>query len=273
MQDTIQIFESSEFGKLEILMLNGKPHFPATECARQIGHKNPERAVREFCKGVTETVTPSAGGNQVRKFIPEGDLYRLIVRSRVPSAERFESWVFDEVLPTIRKHGAYISEEVLRRMQEDSEYSAELLRNLAAERNLSTALASKVALLAPKAHYHDIVMQYPDAIPITLIANDYGMTATAFNKLLHTIHIQRKVAGVWVLYKKHQGFSYTVTRTCTGNGVVVWMHTYWSQKGRRWLYDVLKSYGIVPVVEREAIQMQIPPFQDVNQAVIRLHSY
>jgi anti-repressor protein len=104
----VYVFHNTEFGDLEILTIDGKPYFPATECAKIIGHTNPERAVREFCKGVTETVTPSAGGNQKKNYIPEGDLYRLIVRSQIPAAEKFERWVFDEVLPQIRKTGGYI---------------------------------------------------------------------------------------------------------------------------------------------------------------------
>jgi prophage antirepressor-like protein len=256
----MQVFENQEFGQLGVLMLGSKAYFPASDCAKLLGYMNPNAAVIRHCKGILKRDTPSAGGVQSINFIPEGDLYRLIIRSKLSAAVRFESWVFDEVLPTIRKHGAYINEDVLYRMQEDSEYNAELLRNLAAERNRSTALANKVAVLTPKAHYHDIVMQYPDAIPITLIAGDYGMTANAFNKLLHSLRIQRKVGGVWVLYKEHQGYGYTVTHTCTRNGIVVWMHTYWRQKGRRWLYDALKPYGIVPVVEREAIQVQMSLF-------------
>ena len=116
MKNKMQLFENAEFGKLEVVMIDDKPYFPATECAKTIGHTNPERAIREFCKGVTETVTPSAGGNQKKKYIPEGDLYRLIVRSKVPAAERFETWVFDEVLPAIRKQGMYISESALRKI-------------------------------------------------------------------------------------------------------------------------------------------------------------
>ena len=103
----MQVFQSSEFGELGVLEIDGKAYFPATKCAKILGHQNPQEAVRNNCKGVREILTPTKGGTQKMRFIPEGDLYRLIVHSRLPGAERFERWVFDEVLPTIRKQGYY----------------------------------------------------------------------------------------------------------------------------------------------------------------------
>lgn len=103
----LQVFKNSEFGELKILEVNGKMCFPATNCARVLGYQNPQKAIRDHCKGVNEMVTPTKGGNQIIKYIPEGDLYRLIVNSKLPSAEKFERWVFDEVLPNIRKNGSY----------------------------------------------------------------------------------------------------------------------------------------------------------------------
>lgn len=103
----LKVFENNEFGNLEVLMANGKEYFPATKCAKVLGHENPERAVRKYCKGVTKLVTPTDGGFQEINYITEGDLYRLIIRSKLPSAERFERWVMEEVLPSIRKTGSY----------------------------------------------------------------------------------------------------------------------------------------------------------------------
>ena len=103
----LKVFQNSEFGELGVLTIDGKEFFPATQCAKILGHENPARAIRKYCKGVTEMVTPTNGGNQATKFIPEGDLYRLIIRSKLPSAEKFEKWVFDEVLPELRKNGSY----------------------------------------------------------------------------------------------------------------------------------------------------------------------
>ena len=257
MQNTMQVFENQEFGQLGVLMIDGKPYFPATECAKTLGYTNPKAAIIRHCRGVTKHDLPSTSGIQSYNFIPEGDLYRLIIRSKLPAAERFEKWVFDEVLPSIRKHGAYISEEILRRMQEDSDFNAELLRNLAAEQKRNTALVGRVAQLTPKALYHDIVLQCPDAVQVSIIAKDYGMSAVAFNRLLHRLNVQFRIGKTWLLYKQYQGNGYTVTNTYTKNGLTTLIHTCWTQSGRYWLYGLLKSHGILPEVERNASGAQL----------------
>ena len=252
MQDTMQIFENQEFGQLGVLMIDSKPHFPATECAETLGYSTPRHAISRHCKGGMKRAVLTNGGMQTINFIPEGDLYRLIIRSKLPAAERFEKWVFDEVLPTIRKYGAYISEEVLQRMQVDSEYAAELLRNLTAEKKRNAVLVGRVTQLAPKAMYHDIILRCPDAVQVSIIAKDYGMSAVAFNKLLYRLRVQYRIGRTWLLYQNYQGNGYTVTNTYTKNGMTTLIHTCWTQRGRYWLYGLLKSHGILPEVERNA---------------------
>lgn len=103
----LKVFSNSEFGELGVMLIDGKEYFPATQCAKLLGYARPADAISAHCKGVCVLPTPSSGGVQNTKYIPEGDLYRLIIRSRLPAAERFERWVFDEVLPSIRKSGVY----------------------------------------------------------------------------------------------------------------------------------------------------------------------
>ena len=100
-------YRDTEFGMLQILIADGKPHFLASATAKMLGYANPSKAIKDHCKGVTKRYTLTNGGEQLQNFIPEGDLYRLIIRSKLPSAERFERWVFDEVLPQIRATGGY----------------------------------------------------------------------------------------------------------------------------------------------------------------------
>lgn len=111
----LQIFKSEKFGEIEILIENGKEYFPATEVAKILGYSNPQKAVRDHCKekGCTNRSVLTKGGKQEKKFIDEGNLYRLITKSNLPQAEVFESWVFDEVLPSIRKTGMYATDELL----------------------------------------------------------------------------------------------------------------------------------------------------------------
>ena len=104
----LQIFNSPEFGDIRTVEIDGKPYFVANDVARALGYVETAKAIRTHCKGVSEMDIPSKGGIQCMKVIQEGDIYRLIVRSKLPSAEKFETWVFDEVIPSIRKNGGYI---------------------------------------------------------------------------------------------------------------------------------------------------------------------
>lgn len=103
----LQIFNSGEFGEIRTIEINGKPYFVGTDVAKALGYNNPRDAVSRHCKGVVKRDTPTSSGIQSMSYINEGDLYRLIMKSKLPSAEKFESWVMDEVLPTIRKTGSY----------------------------------------------------------------------------------------------------------------------------------------------------------------------
>lgn len=108
MNGSMLTVSNNDFGKLDILLEDGKELFPATECARMLGYSQPGNAVRTHCHGgVKRTVIDSKGRKQIANFIPEGDLWRLIIRSRLPAAQKFEKWLFDEVLPEIRRTGGY----------------------------------------------------------------------------------------------------------------------------------------------------------------------
>ncbi len=105
----LKVFSNTEFGELGVMVIDGKEYFPATQCAALLGYKNAKDAIIRHCKGVVKYDLPTNGGTQTVNYIPEGDLYRLIVGSKLPAAEKFERWVFDEVLPSIRHNGGYIA--------------------------------------------------------------------------------------------------------------------------------------------------------------------
>ena len=109
----LQIFKNEEFGEVRTVEIEGKPFFCGSDVAKALGYAIPSKAVNTHCKGVSKMEAPTNGGIQELLFIPEGDLYRLIVSSKLPTAEKFEHWVFDEVLPSIRKHGMYATDELL----------------------------------------------------------------------------------------------------------------------------------------------------------------
>ena len=280
-KNEIQVFQNKEFGQLEVLMIGDKPYFPATECATVLGYSNPHKAVIDHCRGDALTnreVIDNLGRKQKKKYISEGNLYRLIVRSKLPAAVKFEQFVFDEVLPSIRKTGAYITDELLGKLVESEKARDEFLNELMKSRkehqktiksHLKTLKEFKDTLeenavlkdecetledcigeLLPSADYCDMILQCENAIPISVIASSYGMSAVAFNRMLYDLGIQRKVGGVWILYSYYCNNGYTVLRTYPINAVQSANHTYWTQRGRRFLYDTLKEYGLSPEVER-----------------------
>lgn len=156
----LQIFSNEEFGTVRSVEIDGKPYFVANDVARALGYASPKDAVLRHCKGATIQRYLTNGGEQEVKMIPEGDIYRLIIRSSLPSAEKFETWVFDEVIPSIRKTGGYNLPKTY----------AEALRELADRTEKMEALQKQNQLMQPKAEFFDAVTDSKTAIPIGDVA-------------------------------------------------------------------------------------------------------
>ena len=103
----LMVFNNQDFGQVRTVNIEGKPYFVGKDIAEALGYKLPRKAISDHCKGVLKQNILTDGGLQEMLIIPEGDIYRLIIKSKLPQAEKFESWVFDEVLPQIRKTGQY----------------------------------------------------------------------------------------------------------------------------------------------------------------------
>ena len=121
MDNKMAVFNNCEFGSIRVIEQNGKYLFCGSDVAKALGYSNPRKAVRDHTRGGTKRSIPTTSGDQTMAFIPEGDVYRLIVHSRMPGAERFEKWVFDEVLPMIRKTGGYMTASLLEQAAEKPE--------------------------------------------------------------------------------------------------------------------------------------------------------
>lgn len=255
----LRVFENPEFGTVRTVEIEGRPYFAGTDVARELGYSEPHKAVARHCRddGMKRTpIVDGLGREQEAVFISEGNLYRLIVSSKLPSAERFERWVFDEVLPAIRQHGAYMTDATLERALAEPDFLISLATKLKEEREARKALEADVEKLQPKASYYDLVLQCPDLISTTEIAKDYGKSAKGFNALLHGLEVQYRQGGVWFLYAKYQDKGYTQTKTqnySRPDGTQgTRTHMYWTQKGRVFLYYLLKEQGILPMMERDA---------------------
>ena len=265
MQNQLMVFENKSFGIIRIIEIDGQPWFVGKDVAGALGYGDGKKSskslnnavsahVDEEDKGVTKMMTP--GGMQPVVIVNESGLYALMLKSKLQAAKAFKRWVTSEILPSIRRHGAYIAEETMRRLREGEECIGALLERLADEGSRNSALLEKVDALEPKARYHDKVLQCENAIQASVIAKDYGMPTVAFNKLLHGLGIQFKIGdSPWLLYQEHAGQGYTLTRTYHVNECFSRIHTYWTQKGRWFLYCTLRDNGILPVAERAGCPM------------------
>lgn len=158
----LQIFENPEFGKIRTIEEEGKVLFCGADVASALGYKNASKALGDHCKGVTKRYTLTAGGRQSLSFIPEGDIYRLAARSELPGAEKFESWIFDEVIPSIRKRGGYITPDTIENLISNPDTIIQLATALKEEQGkrkaleaANSALAVDKQIMQPKADYFD----------------------------------------------------------------------------------------------------------------------
>ena len=194
-------------------------------------------------------------------FIPVGDIYRLAARSKLPGADKFESWIFDEVVPSVMEHGAYMTPDTIEKVLSDPDTIIRLATDLKAEREKRFELEATVeaqrqaiADFAPVRQYLDTILSSTGTLTTTQIAADYDLTANRLNKILHQEGVQRYVNGQWILYRQHMGKGYTQSETIPitrsdGRPDTV-MHTRWTQKGRLMIHEILTKRGIMAAMDK-----------------------
>lgn len=259
--NNLEVFKNEEFGEVRTITIDDEPYFVGKDVAKILGYSNTRKALSDHVdnedKGVTKCDT--LGGTQEMTVINESGLYSLILGSKLPTARKFKRWVTSEVLPTIRRHGVYAVDEVLA----NPDMLIEALLQLKAEREINQALKETVAVqnqqiveMKPKASYYDVVLNCKDLVAISVIAKDYGWSANRMNQYLHQKGVQYKQGNkIWLLYQKYAEMGYTNTKTHSypGNDGTMHtaVHTYWTQQGRLFVYELLKSDGILPTMEQE----------------------
>ena len=252
---TFVIAEHPEFGKIRTVEKDGKIWFCAKDVASSLGYANTRDAIDRHCKqkGVCIHDIPITGGRQKVKFIDEGNVYRLIAGSRLPSAERFESWIFDDLVPRTLKEGGYLldlkgetdSELLSRALQLAEDKLKERDRYISGLEKENALNNLKLNLQAPKVHYFDQVLRSSSTYTATQIAKELGMSGRELNLRLKTLGIQFRQSGTWLLTARYQKEGYTRTHThswqsrCGETGTA--MHTVWTEKGRLFIHCLFSS--------------------------------
>lgn len=279
MDNNIKVFENSEFGKVRTVVLNNEPWFIGKDVAEILGYSNTNKAIQVHVDDEDKFIRSSRGtemgklftslkemqeklGRQDNWFISESGVYSLIFGSKLPTAKKFKRWVTSEVLPSIRKHGAYMTEDTIKKVIAKPDFIIQLATELKKEQEQNKQLTETcsqqqqvIGELKPKADYVDKILKSDSLVTITQIAKDYGMSGQGMNKVLHDLHIIYSCNKQWLLYSQHQAKGYTFSETVDipredGTTKVV-MNTKWTQKGRLFLYETLKKRNLLPLIERK----------------------
>lgn len=254
MENQLQVF-GFEGSDVRTVNIDGNPYFVGKDVATILGYKRTADALKAHVDDedkLTRQFTDS-GQNREMKVINESGLYSLILSSKLPSAKKFKRWVTSEVLPAIRKHGAFMTDEKIEEAILNPDTIIKLATKLKTERERRSIAEQRVNELTPKASYYDLVLSNESLVTITQIAKDYGMSGQAMNHKLHDLGVIYKQGNTWLLYSKYQRTGWTHSETimvdkADGTQKAV-MHTKWTQKGRLGLYELLKRHGILPLIE------------------------
>ncbi len=254
----LEVFKNQEFGEVRTITIDNEPYFVGKDVAEILGYSRPDHAINNHVDNEDKLMyqIDTLGQKRQMFIINESGLYSLILSSKLPNARRFKRWVTSEVLPTIRKHGMYAINELI----DNPDLGIAALNALKEEREKNKKLEEKsmiqtqqISEMIPKVSYYDVVLNCKDLVSIGSIAKDYGWSAKKMNKYLHEKGIEFKQGDIWLLYQKYAEKGYTSTKTHTyldSDGQHTKVHTYWTQKGRLFIYDLLKKDSIYPNIER-----------------------
>lgn len=257
----LQVYKNAEFGSVRTTTIAGQPYFVGKDVADILGYSNTRKALIDHVDKEDKddvTIRDAIGRNQTMTAINESGLYSLILSSKMLSAKKFKRWVTNEVLPAIRKHGLYATDDLIANpdlaiaaftaLKEEREKNKELMAAVAIGQQ-------QIAEMKPKATYYDVVLKCRDAVNISVIAKDYGWSAMRMNEYLHEKGIQFKQGDIWLLYQKYAPNGYTKNNTHIyedSKGIQhTKVHTKWTQKGRLFIYEQLKADGVYPQIEME----------------------
>ena len=247
-------FEDLPVRKIEV---DGEPYFLGKDVAEILGYTRSDNAIRNHVDDEDKLTHQVSASGQKRNMviINESGLYSLIFDAAKQSknesirkkAKRFKRWVTEDVLPSIRKHGIYATENVIEQTLRDPDYIINVLTEYKKEKDNNLILRQQIGELKPKADYVDEILKSPGTMTITQIAADYGLSAQKLNKLLHQARLQRRVGKQWVLYTEHMNKGYTKSHTIeivrSDGRPDTQPQTRWTQKGRLKIHEIMTDFG------------------------------
>lgn len=246
--------------QLRTVLIDNEPFFVGKDAAAAIGYSNTRKAIKDHVKSKylreERIVTPS--GIQTVTVISEPGLYQLAGESKLPSAEPFQDWVYEEVLPTIRKHGAYMTNEVIEKTLTSPDFIIQLATKLKDEQEARLELEKENSQLSldlaeanKKLPFLEWALQTKGLVTPTIIAKKYGKTAVWLNDWLHKQGVQFKQGKCWVLYKKYDDKGYSDTIFSPTDIDHLHPSMKWTVKGMKFIYELLKENGYLPISEQD----------------------
>ena len=263
MKSEIELFRNEEFGEIRVVEIDNEPWFVGKDVAQALGYSDTKSALADHVDSEDKRIIQRGQiatfdiPNRGLTLINESGLYSLVLSSKLPTAKKFKRWVTSEVLPSVRKHGLYATDELL----DNPDFVIQAMQALKEEREKRKALEAEneqqrqtIKDFEPIKQYVDTILESTGTLTTSQVAADYDLSARALNQILHEEGVQHNVNGQWILYRKHMGMGYTKSKTIpitrSDGSPDTKMHTQWTQKGRMMIHEILTRRGIKAVMDK-----------------------
>lgn len=259
----LQIFNSTEFGEVRTIVIDNEVWFVGKDVCDILKYQNGSRDINRHVDEedrIKEMIAQYQNGTLVKTqtiLINESGLFSLALSSKLPKAKEFKRWITKEVIPSIRKHGGYLTPAKIEEVLSNPDTIIKLATELKKLRTENQMQAQQIAEFKPIKEYVDLILQSDGTVTTTQIAADYGLSAKKLNKILNEEKIQHKVNDQWILYSNMMNKGYTKTKSETidiersDGRIETKMHTRWTQKGRLKIHEILTNLGFIANYDRE----------------------
>lgn len=257
----LQIFNSTEFGEVRTIVIDNEVWFVGKDVCDILKYQNGSRDINRHVDEedrIKEMIAQYQNGTLVKTqtiLINESGLFSLALSSKLPKAKEFKRWITKEVIPSIRKHGGYLTPAKIEEVLSNPDTIIKLATELKKLRTENQMQAQQIAEFKPIKEYVDIILQSTDTVTITQIAADYGLSAKKLNKILNEEKVQHKVNDQWILYSNMMNKGYTKSETIdierSDGRIESKMYTRWTQKGRLKIHEILTGLGFIANYDRE----------------------